>query len=197
MFQQPVSHPAVTQQPLPQQPAAQQAPPQQPPQAQPYTPQPAAAQWDQGVAPEQQAEPGQPVQPAQPVQPVQPVPLDGPPSRRRSRSNIRLADLLTEALMAYQDVRDAADPGSANRFNIDPSAGLPGPTSVPTPPTSSPTTIPTPPMSLSERLAGSVGSVGLDPAVGSEPGYAANPRHRSETPSHVGDQRRNVRFRET
>ena len=89
-------------------------------------------------------------------------------SRRRSRSDIRLADLLTEALMAYQNVRDTeSDP--ATGLDPDSSSGLPGPTSVPDP------------------LAV---TFDLDPAVGAEPPPPGMSRHRGE--DRPGNQRRNA-----
>jgi hypothetical protein len=76
-----------------------------------------------------------------------------------------LADLLTEALMAYQTVQDTND-ARTNPLGADPSSSLPGPTSLPGP------------------LAG---PVGLDPAVGDEQGYPGPSRHRGDTQS--GDSR--------
>ncbi len=85
---------------------------------------------------------------ASPTQPGQPARASG--KRRRS---VQLADLLTEALMAYQDAQDSND-AKTSPLATDPA--LPGPTSVPTP------------------------LIGLDPAVGDEPGYPGPARHRGE-----------------
>jgi hypothetical protein len=78
---------------------------------------------------------------------------------------VQLADLLTEALMAYQTAQDTNE-ARQNPLGQDPSASLPGPTSLPTP------------------LAG---PVGLDPAVGDEPGYPGPTRHRGD--NQFGDSR--------
>ncbi|HKN96288.1 MAG TPA: hypothetical protein VJX10_04145, partial [Pseudonocardiaceae bacterium] len=75
----------------------------------------------------------------------------------RRRRSVQLADLLTEALMAYQSAQDSND--AKNNPFVDPSASLPGPTSLPGP------------------LARPVDR--LDTAVGDEqPGYPA--RHRGD-----------------
>lgn len=83
----------------------------------------------------------------------------------RRRRSVQLADLLTEAMMAYQTAQDSNE-FRHNPLGQDPSSSLPGPTNLPAP------------------LAG---SVGLDPAVGDEPGYAGPARHRGDT--HLGDSR--------
>jgi hypothetical protein len=54
----------------------------------------------------------------------------------RRRRSVQLADLLTEALMAYQTAQDANDAHN-NPLSQDPSSGLPGPTSLPEPLTGS------------------------------------------------------------
>jgi hypothetical protein len=77
----------------------------------------------------------------------------------KRRRSVQLADLLTEAMMAYQDAQDSND-GKQNPLGPDPSASLPGPTSLPGP------------------LAG---PVGLDPAVGDELGYPGPARHGGDT----------------
>ena len=101
--------------------------------------------------------------PAQPA-PVQPQERSTTrPSGRRRRS-VQLADLLTEAMMAYQTAQDTNE-ARQNPLGQDPSASLAGPTSLPTP------------------LAG---PVGLDPAVGDEPGYPG-PARRGDP--HLGDSR--------
>jgi hypothetical protein len=76
------------------------------------------------------------------------------PGRRR-RSG-QLADLLTEALMAYQTSQDTDN----SPLGPDPSPSLPGPTSLP------------------EPLAG---SMGLDPAVGDEHGRGGPTSQRGDT----------------
>lgn len=81
----------------------------------------------------------------------------------KRRRSVQLADLLTEALMAYQTAQDSNE-ARHNPLGEDTPSSLPGPTSLPSP------------------LAG---SVGLDPAVGDEPGYRGPTRHRGDT--HVGD----------
>lgn len=81
----------------------------------------------------------------------------------KRRRSVQLADLLTEALMAYQTAQDTNE---ARQNPLGQEQSLPGPTSLPAP------------------LAG---SVGLDPAVGDEPGYAGPARHRGDT--HLGDSR--------
>jgi hypothetical protein len=97
----------------------------------------------------QQTDPGQQAEPKQD---------DSPPRTGRRRRSVQLADLLTEALMAYQTVQDTND-ARTNPLAADPSSSLPGPTSLPTP------------------LAG---PVGLDPAVGDEQGYPGPARHRGD-----------------
>jgi outer membrane biosynthesis protein TonB len=91
-----------------------------------------------------------------PVQPSEPQPETAAPrvggKRRRS---VQLADLLTEAMMAYQSTQDSTETTSATS-----SAELPGP---------------------------QVRPVGLDPAVGDEPGFPGPARHRGDTQS--GDSR--------
>jgi hypothetical protein len=95
--------------------------------------------------------------PAQPAAQREPEPHRTGGKRRRS---IQLADLLTEALMAYQSAQDSNE--AKNSPLVDPSASLPGPTSLPGP------------------LARPVER--LDPAVGDPlPGHPA--RHRGEPPS--------------
>ena len=83
----------------------------------------------------------------------------------RRRRSVQLADLLTEAMMAYQTVQDTNE-ARQNPVAQDSSAALPGPTSLPAP---------------------LEGSVGLDPAVGDEQGYSGPTRHRGDT--HFGDPR--------
>jgi hypothetical protein len=75
---------------------------------------------------------------------------ENPPARTgRRRRSVQLADLLTEALMAYQTAQDANDARN-NPLGPDPSTALPGPTSLP------------------EPLAG---SAGRDVAIGDRPSY--------------------------
>jgi hypothetical protein len=108
------------------------------------------------------ARPQEPARPEPPTRPnrVQPPAAQGEPdptrpSGRRRRS-VQLADLLTEALMAYQSAQDSNE-ATDNPLTTGPSTSLAGPTSLPGP------------------LAR---PAGLDPAVGDEPGPA---RHGGET----------------
>lgn len=64
---------------------------------------------------------------AEPEEPAKPVVRSG-----RRRRSVQLADLLTEALMAYQTAQDANDARN-NPIGHDPSSALPGPTSLPEP----------------------------------------------------------------
>jgi hypothetical protein len=77
-------------------------------------------------------------------------------NRRRTRSNMRLADLLTEALLAYQDVRDSEGDHDALRVP-DVSSVQPGPTSVP-----EITSLPFAPDANRRRLASGSGAVPHD-----------------------------------
>jgi hypothetical protein len=61
----------------------------------------------------------------QPAQESKPEPRTG-----RRRRSVQLADLLTEALMAYQTAQDAND---ARNDPLGPDTSLPGPTSLPEP----------------------------------------------------------------
>jgi hypothetical protein len=61
----------------------------------------------------------------QPAQEDKPEPRTG-----RRRRSVQLADLLTEALMAYQTAQDAND---ARNDPLGPDTSLPGPTSLPEP----------------------------------------------------------------
>ncbi|HEX3648421.1 MAG TPA: hypothetical protein VHV49_08330 [Pseudonocardiaceae bacterium] len=70
--------------------------------------------------------------PAQPA-PADPAPVPPEPRRTgRRRRSVQLADLLTEALMAYQSAQDSNE--AKNNPLVDPSSSVPGPTSLPGPP---------------------------------------------------------------
>jgi hypothetical protein len=101
-------------------------------------------------------EPG-PTTPQPTTSPPAPNPPPDTPAATRTggkrRRSVQLADLLTEALMAYQDAQDSNDARTGLSAG-DPA--LPGPTSLPTP------------------------LVELDPAVGDEPGYPGPARHRGD-----------------
>jgi hypothetical protein len=130
---------------LPAQPSPQLSQPSPPP----VPPQPIAAESD-----------------AERTSPLQPESQQAePPAARtgRRRRSVQLADLLTEALMAYQSAQDSNDARNSP-LGADPTSSLPGPTSLP------------------EPLAG---PVGLDPAVGDEPGYPGPARHGGDSP--LGD----------
>ena len=105
---------------------------------------PADLGWRSGVEPA--TEPIGPAIPAQP--PGLPAPaepsqaetaglgevaqLENPGDQPKPRSEMRLADLLTEALLAYQNVRDTEpDANSATLREADSSGVQPGPSSVP------------------------------------------------------------------
>jgi len=70
----------------------------------------------------------------EPIREPEPEPEQPKPAVRtgRRRRSVQLADLLTEALMAYQTAQDANDARN-NPLAQDPSSGLPGPTSLPEP----------------------------------------------------------------
>jgi hypothetical protein len=113
-------------------------------------PAPAAATEDEPTEPVREAA-AKATQPDPPAEPRRETPTVRTGRRRRS---VQLADLLTEALMAYQTAQDANDARS-NPLGPDPSPSLPGPTSLP------------------EPLAG---SIGRDTSIGDRPGgYAARP----------------------
>ncbi|HEX5114312.1 MAG TPA: hypothetical protein VFW65_03845 [Pseudonocardiaceae bacterium] len=114
---------------------------------------------DPPAQPQPQAD-QQPEQPPEPQPEQQAKPPDQPPrTGGKRRRSVQLADLLTEALMAYQSAQDSNE--AKNNPVVDPSASLPGPTNLPGP------------------LARPVER--LDPAVGDPlPGYPA--RHRGDPP---------------
>lgn len=131
------------------------------------TPQQTSQQTPAAQAPPQSPQPiPQPIpQPEPPAISPSLTPPPAPPQESsatrtggKRRRSVQLADLLTEALMAYQNAQDSNDARN-NPLGADPSASLPGPTSLPTP------------------LAG---QVGLDPAVGDEPRYSGPARHRGD-----------------
>lgn len=70
----------------------------------------------------------------EPIREPEPEPEPAKPAVRtgRRRRSVQLADLLTEALMAYQTAQDANDARN-NPLAEDPSSSLPGPTSLPEP----------------------------------------------------------------